>query len=62
MADIIDFELWKDNRDLSSIEGPCEQCRQQSFCVNTCERAAQFYNQWAKKFNKLHTLHQMGID
>lgn len=59
MAKIIDFELFKDNRDISDIEGPCTQCRQVSFCVNTCQRATDWWDQWSAKFNKMNTLHHL---
>jgi hypothetical protein len=52
MAKVIDFELRRANSDLSKLEDPCTRCRQVSFCVNTCQYALDWWDEFAKKFKR----------
>ena len=62
MADIIDFELRRANsKNLFELDDPCTQCRQVSFCVNTCDYASRWWEEFGKKFRKRCTMHKLGV-
>jgi ferredoxin len=60
MADIIDLELRRADSDLTSLEDPCTRCGQQSFCVNTCQRAKAWWDEFARKFKRNVVINKLG--
>ena len=60
MAKIVDFELHKRDQDLTGLVDPCSECRQYPFCVNTCERASAWWDEFARKFKRNQVINMIG--
>ena len=62
MAKIIDFEMKRDGwKRLAEFDDPCTQCRQQPFCVETCQRASDWWQQFGEKFRKRCITRKLGV-
>lgn len=60
MADIIGLKLRTANSDLTNLEDPCSRCRQKPFCVDTCQRASDWWAEFARKFRRNGVINKLG--